>query len=100
MAGARCSEAKKKKKKKEEKRDSRERERGIRNLRSLRFDFWSKRAFLSQKNWSEGSLFKRSPIFFWGSKEERTAVYSSQTSCSIRVEVKLQISGLFLVLGP
>ena len=65
MAGARCSEVKKKKKKKEEKRDSRERERGIRNLRSLRCDSWSKRAFLSQANWSEGSLFKGSPIFFW-----------------------------------
>ena len=29
-----------------------------------------------------------------------SSVYSSLTSCSIRVEVKLQISGLFLVLGP
>ena len=90
MAVARCSEAKKEEEEERRKKgDSRERERGIRNLRSLRFDFWSKRAFLSQKNWSEGSLFKRSPIFFCGSKEERTAVYSSQTSCSIRVEVKL-----------
>ena len=30
---------------------------------------------MSQKNWSEGSLFKGSPIFFWGSKEGRTAAY-------------------------
>ena len=40
---------------------------------------------MSQKNWSEGSLFKRSPIFFWGSKEERTAV--------IRVEPAVNACG-------
>ena len=66
LAGARCSEVKKKKKKKEEKRDSRERERGIRNLRSLRCDFWSKRAFLSQKKMERRKLLQRKPNLLLG----------------------------------
>ena len=77
LAGARCSEVKtKEEEEEEEKRDSRERERGIRNLRSLRCDFWSKRAFLSQKKMERRKLLQRKPNLLLG--EQRR-----ENSCSL-----------------
>ena len=60
----------KKEEEEEEKRDSRERERGIRNLRSLRFDFWSKRAFFeSEKIGAKEASSKEAQSSFGGAKK-------------------------------
>ena len=88
MAGARCSEVKKKKKKKEEKRDSRERERGIRNLRSLRCDFWSKRAFLSQKKLERRKPLQRKPNLLLGEQRRENSCSFESNQLPIRVEAK------------
>ena len=79
----RCSEVKKKEE--EEKRDSRERERGIRNLRSLRCDFWSKRAFLSQKKLERRKPLQRKPNLLLGEQRRENSCLFESNQLPIRV---------------